>query len=114
MQFGLINAGIIAQGGVREMRERDLSNYTKDHSMNYADDFTGYCSFVDDGKKQAPDWEGLLQSFREHVEMADKNNMSFKASKTCFGEHTKLSSTEGRSRATASSTPRTISNQSRR
>ena len=62
MQFGLTNAGIIAQGGVREMRERDLSNYTKDHSMNYADDFTGYCSFVDDGKKQVPDWKDLLQS----------------------------------------------------
>ena len=88
MQFGLTNAGIIAQGGVRKMRERDLSNYTKDHSMNYADDFTGYCGFVDDGKTQVPDWKGLLQSFKEHLEMADKNNMSFKATKTCFGTKT--------------------------
>ena len=85
MQFGLMNAGIIAQGGVRKMRQRDLSPYTKDHSMNYADDFTGYCASIDNGSSQEPDWEGLLQSFKEHVLMADKNNMSLKASKTCFG-----------------------------
>ena len=44
--------------------------------------------FVDDGKTQVPDWKGLLQSFKEHLEMADKNNMSFKATKTCFGTKT--------------------------
>ena len=49
------------------------------------DDFTGFTNFIEVDGKQVTDWKGLVQSFREHVEMADKNNMSLKPSKTCFG-----------------------------
>ena len=46
---------------------------------------TGYCNFVDSKDGQTvTDWEGLLQSFKEMVELADKINMSLKPSKTCF------------------------------
>ena len=67
------------------MRARDLSPYTQDHSINYMDDFTGFCDVLDENGNEKTDWKGLVQSFREHVEMANKNNMSLKASKTCFG-----------------------------
>ena len=67
------------------MRHQCLSPYTRDHSENIADDFTGYTdhSFVDG--KPVIDWKGLAQSFTEHLRMAHDNNMSLKASKTCFG-----------------------------
>ena len=85
LQFGLKNAGIVTQGCVRKMREDNLSPYARDHSINYADDFTGFCDMIDNDGAQKIDWRGLAASFIEHLEMADKNNMSFKASKTCFG-----------------------------
>ena len=86
MQFGWLNSGVIAQGAVRVMMAKDLSSYSQDHSLNYMDDFTGYCDFINSKDGQTvTDWEGLLQSFKEMVELADKNNMSLKPSKTCFG-----------------------------
>ena len=59
LQFGLKNAGIVTQGCVRQMRENDLSPYSRDHSINYADDFTGFCDLVDSDGKQKTDWRGL-------------------------------------------------------
>mgnify|MGYP006864120635 CR=1 FL=1 len=62
-----MNAGIITQGRLRVMRHQCLSPYTRDHSENIADDFTGYTdhSFVDG--KPVIDWKGLAQSFTEHL-----------------------------------------------
>ena len=38
-QFDLMNAGIVTQGDLRVMTERDLSQYAKEHVNNIADDF---------------------------------------------------------------------------
>ena len=65
-------------------REKHLTPYTKDHSINAADDFTGFadCGIVDG--IAIIDWEGLADSFIEHLEMADKCNYSLKGKKTFF------------------------------
>ena len=80
-QFGETNIGIVVQGALRVWREEDLDKYTRYHSVNIADDFTGWC----DGTEDSPDWNGLLDSFIAHVKMCAKRNCSLKASKTSFG-----------------------------
>ena len=66
MPFGLKNAGVIAQGAVREMREEDLSPTAKDHSINIADDFGGFCEEIASDGTLAPDWDTLADSFIDH------------------------------------------------
>jgi hypothetical protein len=84
-QFGLMNAGIVTQGDLRVMMERDLSKHTKDHVNNVADDFLGFADHeVVDGECII-DWDGLADSFIEFIKMCDDNNMSIKGSETCFG-----------------------------
>ena len=86
LQFGLMNAGVVAQGAVRLWRERDLSIYTKNHSVSIADDLTGWCGhFTLPGGELVIDWTGLEKSFCETIEMANKNNYSINPLKTCFG-----------------------------
>ena len=85
LQFGLKNAGVIAQGAVRVGREVHLGEYTKDHSINVADDFNGFCDTEIIEGKSYDDWNGLATSFIEHLEMAEKEHWSFKGSKTFFG-----------------------------
>ena len=86
MQYGWLNAGIITQGAIRVMMENDLSQHAKDHSLQAADDFSGFSEDLTiDGEKE-PDWNKLADDFIEMLEMALKNNMSLKASKTSFGE----------------------------
>lgn len=82
-QFGE-NVGIVVQGVLRVWREEDLDKYSKDRSVNIANDFTGWC----DGTNDNPDWEGLVDSFISHVRMCAKRNCSLKASKNCFGTKT--------------------------
>ena len=51
------------------------------------DDFTGFCghSIDESSGTVTVDWKGLAHSFIAMVELADKNNMSLKATKTFFG-----------------------------
>lgn len=42
MQFGWLNAGIITRGDIRRMMDQDLSAHAKAHSMQTADDFSGF------------------------------------------------------------------------
>ena len=85
LQFGLKNAGTVAQGAVRVAREKHLSQETKKHSINVADDFNGFCDSENVDGEWYDDWNGLADSFIEHLEMAQKENWSLKASKTYFG-----------------------------
>ena len=84
-QFGLMNVGIVKQGDLRVMMERDLSQYAKEHVNNIADDFLGFADHSTVDGEDIIDWDGLADSFIGFLEMADKNNMPIKASKTCFG-----------------------------
>ena len=63
MQWGLMNAGIIAQGAVTRFREEDLSMKTKETSLNYADDLSGFAphSVTTDGSV-CIDWNTLADS----------------------------------------------------
>ena len=85
LQFGLMNAGIVTQGRLRGMRQQKLSIYTREHSENIADDFTGWTDHRFDKGKPIVDWDGLATGFIEHLAMAHAENMSFKAKKTVFG-----------------------------
>ena len=86
LQFGETNAGVVTQGAVKVMIESDLDPYARCHITNGADDFTGFADHkIVDGKVEV-DWWGLAKSFIAMVKMADRNNMSLKASKTCFGQ----------------------------
>ena len=68
------------------MIESDLDQYTRCHVINGADNFTGFADHkIVEGKVEV-DWWYLAKSFVAMVEMVDKNNMSSKASKTCFGQ----------------------------
>ena len=81
-----MNAGIVTQGDVRRFREEDLSNKTQAHSINVAGDFTGFADhFTADDGRVVIDWDGLADSFIDHVKMTSKRNMSLKPSKTFFG-----------------------------
>ena len=86
LQFGETNAGIVTQGDVTIMLDRDLSPEHRANIINGADDFTGFADHVtrDDGTVEI-DWMKLAKSFIAMIEMADKNDMSLKASKTFFG-----------------------------
>ena len=86
LQFGERNAGVVTQGAVTIMLESDIDPKHRAHIINGADDFTGFADHVMrvDGTVEI-DWWGLAKSFVAMVEMADKNNMSLKASKTFFG-----------------------------
>ena len=75
---------MIAQGAVRVGREVHLGGYTKDHSINVADDFNGFCDTEIVEGKSYDNWNGLATSFIEHLEMAEKEHWS-KGSKTFFG-----------------------------
>ena len=70
-QFGLMNMGIVDQGSVRMNRAKHLSPYTKDHSINAADDFTGFADHSTVDGITVIDWEGLADSFIDHLHMAD-------------------------------------------
>lgn len=85
MQYGWLNAGIIAQGAVRVMIENDLTVHAKEHSLQAADDFSGFSEDSDIDGTMQPDWDKLADDFIEHLDMALKNNMSLKAGKTVFG-----------------------------
>ena len=86
LQFGETNAGIVTQGAVTIMLERDMDPKHRSHIVNGANDFTGFADHVhtSDGEVEI-DWWGLVHSFIAMVEMSDMNNMSLKASKTFFG-----------------------------
>jgi hypothetical protein len=84
-QFGLMNMGIVAQGSVRMNRAKHLSPYTKDHSINAADDFTGFADHSTVDGITVVDWEGLADSFTDHLHIADKCNYSLRGKKTFFG-----------------------------
>ena len=86
LQFGETNAGVVTQGDVTIMLDRDLPPQHRSNIINGADDFTGFANHVerDDGTVEI-DWMGLANSFIAMVEMANKNDMSLKASKTFFG-----------------------------
>ena len=86
LQFGETNAGVVTQGAVTIMLDQDIDPVHRNHIINGADDFTGFADHVtkDDGEIEIDYW-GLAKSFIAMVEMADKNNMSLKASKTFFG-----------------------------
>jgi hypothetical protein len=73
--------GIIAQGDVRVAREMHLSAYTKDHSINVADDFNGFCDSETIDGNIYDDWEGLADSFIDTLKMCEAMNWSMKASK---------------------------------
>ena len=85
LQFGLMNAGIVTQGRLRVMRQQKLSVYTREHSENIADDFTGWTDHRFDKGKPIVDWDGLATGCIEHLARAHAENMSFKAKKTVFG-----------------------------
>ena len=74
LQFGLKNAGTTAQGAVRVAREKHLSQETKKHSINVADDFNGFCDSENVDGEWYDDWNGLADSFIDHLEMAQKEN----------------------------------------
>ena len=76
LQFGETNAGIVTQGAVRIMMERDLPEISRAHIVNGADDFTGFADHTDIDGVVTIDWWGLAKSFIDMVKMADKNNMS--------------------------------------
>ena len=86
MQYGWLNAGIITQGDIRIMMENDLTQHAKDHSLQAADDFSGFSEDETIDGERVPDWDKLADDFIEMLELALKNNMSLKASKTSFGE----------------------------
>ena len=68
------------------MLERDIDSVHRKQIVNGADDFTGFCDLINnEAGEPVVDWWGLAKSFIAMVEMADKNNMSLKASKTHFG-----------------------------
>ena len=69
------------------MLERDLEPIHNANIVNGADDFTGFANHVtrEDGTVEV-DWWGLAKSFIAMIELADENNMSLKATKTCFGQ----------------------------
>ena len=81
-QFGLINMGIVAQGSVRMNRAKHLTPYTKDHSINAADDFTGFADHSTVDGITVIDWEGLADLFIDHLNMAGKCNYSLNGKKT--------------------------------
>ena len=85
LQFGETNAGVVTQGDVTVMLDRDLSPVHHAHIINGADGFTGFADHTEVDGAVKIDWWGLAQSFIAMVELADKNNMSLKASKTFFG-----------------------------
>ena len=86
LQFGETNAGAVTQGAVNVMLERDIDSVHRKQIVNGADDFTGFCDLINnEAGEPVVDWWGLAKSFIAMVEMADKNNMSLKASKTHFG-----------------------------
>ena len=71
---------------VTTMLERDLDPDIRSHIINGADDFTGFADHTYDASgKPVIDYWGLAKSFIALIEMANKNNMSMKASKTFFG-----------------------------
>jgi hypothetical protein len=80
-----MNAGIICQGDINVMRENELSRHALEHSLQAADDFAGYSEDYEVDGERVPDWEKMADDFVELLEMADRNNMSLKASKTIFG-----------------------------
>ena len=67
------------------MIESDLDVYTCCHITKIGtDDFTSFADHkIVDGKVEVG-WWGLPKSFVAMIEMASKNDMSVKASKTCF------------------------------
>ena len=85
LQFGWLNAGIICQGDVNVMREKELSQHAIEHSLQAADDFSGFSEDYDIDGQKVPNWDKLADDFIEMLELADRNNMSLKASKTVFG-----------------------------
>ena len=70
--------------------ENDLSQHAKDHSLQAADDFSGFSDDYEIDGEILPDWSKLADDFIEILEMADKNNMSLKASKTVFGSESAM------------------------
>ena len=67
------------------MLERDLDPKIRSHMINGADDFTGFADHsYDASEKPVINFWGLATSFVAFIAMADKNNMSMKASKTFF------------------------------
>ena len=85
MQFGWLNAGIYCQGDINVMRENELSKHALEHSLQAADDFSGFSEDYEVDGEMVPDWDKLADDFIEMLELADRNNMSLKASKTIFG-----------------------------
>jgi len=85
LQFGWLNAGIYCQGDINVMRENELSKHALDHSLQAANDFSGFSEDYEVEGEMVPDWDKLADDFIEMLELADNNNMSLKASKTIFG-----------------------------
>ena len=67
------------------MLDCDLLPQHRAHIINGTDDFTGFADHTNVDGAVKIDWWGLAQSFIAMIELADKNNMSLKASKTFFG-----------------------------
>ena len=65
--------------------EDELSQHAKDHSLQAADDFSGFSEEYNIDGSRAPDWDKLADDFVEMLAMAHKHNMSLKAGKTMFG-----------------------------
>ena len=59
LQFGWMNAGIVTQGAIRKMMEDDLSTHAKEHSLQAADDFSGFSDDVEIDGEMQPDWDAL-------------------------------------------------------
>ena len=55
LQYGWLNAGIVCQGDVRMMMENDLSQHAKDHSLQAADDFSGFSDGYEIDGEMLPD-----------------------------------------------------------
>ena len=73
-QFDLMNMEIVAHGSVRMNRAKHLTPYTKNHSINAADDSTGFADHSTVDVITDIDWEGLANLFIDHLNMADKCN----------------------------------------
>ena len=63
------------------MHENELGQHALDHSLQAADDFSGYSKDHDVNRTLQSDWEKMADDFMKLLELADRNNMSLKASK---------------------------------
>ena len=67
------------------MLDHDVSPQHRAPVINGTDDFIGFADHWEVRGAVEVDWWGLAQSFIARIELADKNKMSLKASKTLFG-----------------------------